>query len=240
MAASSCISAITRDNYREVLGPLLGEGGGQGFCVNLSVDTSSLEIMEFCREIGALYIDTVVEPWAGFYFDDRLGPEARSNYALRETRAGRPPPPARRGDCGLLLRRQSRHGVMVRQAGPGRPQARPRPRWRRAPRPPGLGRACRPPRHQGNPHCRARHPARPLSQAPRCVHQHLVGRGLHLRGPAAGRAWFRHPRKMDAGECEAPPERLRRGDLSDAAGGQHARPQLVSDTRSAIRLSGHP
>ena len=75
---------ITRDNYREVLGPLLTKGGGQGFCVNLSVDTSSLEIMEFCREIGALYIDTVVEPWAGFYFDDRLGPEARSNYALRE------------------------------------------------------------------------------------------------------------------------------------------------------------
>jgi len=75
---------ITRDNYREVLGPLLSAGRGQGFCVNLSVDTSSLEIMEFCREIGALYVDTVVEPWAGFYFDDRLGPEARSNYALRE------------------------------------------------------------------------------------------------------------------------------------------------------------
>src|SRR5690348_14541418 len=76
---------ITRDNYREVLGPLLTKGGGQGFCVNLSVDTSSVDIMEFCREIGALYIDTVVEPWAGFYFDKNLGPEKRSNYALRET-----------------------------------------------------------------------------------------------------------------------------------------------------------
>src|SRR6185312_424996 len=31
------------------------------------------------------YIDTVVEPWAGFYFDSKLGPEARTNYALRET-----------------------------------------------------------------------------------------------------------------------------------------------------------
>src|ERR1039458_8711004 len=41
--------------------------------------------MELCREIGALYIDTVVEPWPGFYFDSKLGPEARSNYALRET-----------------------------------------------------------------------------------------------------------------------------------------------------------
>src|SRR5471030_3354914 len=77
--------AITRDNYREVLVPLLTAGGGQGFCVNLSVDTSSVDIMSMCREIGALYIDTVVEPWTGFYFDSKLGPEARSNYALRET-----------------------------------------------------------------------------------------------------------------------------------------------------------
>ena len=77
--------AITKDNYREVLVPLLTAGGGQGFCVNLSVDTSSVDIMTMCREIGALYIDTVVEPWLGFYFDKSAGPEARSNYALRET-----------------------------------------------------------------------------------------------------------------------------------------------------------
>ena len=75
---------VTRQNYRKLLTPLLSAGGGQGFCVNLSVDTSSLDIMELCNEIGALYIDTVNEPWAGFYFDSRLGPEARSNYALRE------------------------------------------------------------------------------------------------------------------------------------------------------------
>ena len=76
---------ITRENYREVLTRYLTAGKGQGFCVNLSVDTSSLAIMEHCREIGALYIDTVVEPWPGFYFDRSIGPEARSNYALRET-----------------------------------------------------------------------------------------------------------------------------------------------------------
>ena len=81
--------AVTRQNYRKLLTPLLTEGGGQGFCVNLSVDTSSLDIMQLCDELGALYIDTVNEPWAGFYFDSKLGPEARSNYALRE----RPWPP---------------------------------------------------------------------------------------------------------------------------------------------------
>jgi homospermidine synthase len=76
---------VTRDNYRELLGRLLTAGNGQGFCVNLSVDTSSLDIMRFCREIGALYIDTVVEPWPGFYFDKSRGNESRTNYALRET-----------------------------------------------------------------------------------------------------------------------------------------------------------
>ncbi len=55
--------ALTKENYREVLTPLLTEGGGQGFCVNVSVDTSSRAIMELCRELGAFYIDTVAEPW---------------------------------------------------------------------------------------------------------------------------------------------------------------------------------
>src|SRR5688572_19449502 len=59
--------ALTRSTYREVLGRLFPEGEG-GFCVNLSVDVSSLDLMRFCRERGVLYIDTVVEPWAGFYF----------------------------------------------------------------------------------------------------------------------------------------------------------------------------
>jgi homospermidine synthase len=77
-------AALTRDNYREILTPLLTEGGGQGFCVNLSVDTSSVDIMELARELGALYIDTVNEPWAGFYFDQSKGPGARTNYVLRE------------------------------------------------------------------------------------------------------------------------------------------------------------
>jgi homospermidine synthase len=77
--------AVTRDNYRDLLAPLLTAGAGRGFCVNLSVDTSSLDIMRFCREIGALYIDTVVEPWPGFYFDKSAGSAARTNYALRKT-----------------------------------------------------------------------------------------------------------------------------------------------------------
>ena len=70
--------AVTKDNYQSLLGPLLTEGKGQGFCVNLSVDTSSLDLMRYCRELDVLYIDTVVEPWLGFYFDSSKGPESRS------------------------------------------------------------------------------------------------------------------------------------------------------------------
>lgn len=72
---------VTRENYRALLGGIFGEG--KGFCVNLSVDTGSLDLMKFCREIGVLYIDTVVEPWAGFYFDTEDNAR-RTNYALRQ------------------------------------------------------------------------------------------------------------------------------------------------------------
>ncbi|MGO8601370.1 saccharopine dehydrogenase NADP-binding domain-containing protein, partial [Rhizobium ruizarguesonis] len=54
-----------KDNYKELLKPLLTEGEGQGFCVNLSVDTSSLDIIKLCRKLDVPYIDTVVEPWLG-------------------------------------------------------------------------------------------------------------------------------------------------------------------------------
>ena len=77
--------AVTKKNYKKLLTPLLTNGGGQGFCVNLSVDTSSLELMKLCRKLGVLYVDTVVEPWLGFYFDDKADNASRTNYALRET-----------------------------------------------------------------------------------------------------------------------------------------------------------
>src|SRR3546814_12851699 len=41
--------------------------------------------MKLCRELGTLYIDTVVEPWLGFYFDVGADPAKRTNYALRES-----------------------------------------------------------------------------------------------------------------------------------------------------------
>ncbi len=76
---------VTKENYRDLLTPFVTAGEGQAFIVNLSVDTGSLDLMKFARELGALYIDTVVEPWLGFYFDKTMKTADRSNYALRET-----------------------------------------------------------------------------------------------------------------------------------------------------------
>jgi homospermidine synthase len=74
---------VTEANYADLLKPLLTQGGGQAFLVNLSVEVSSTAIMRLCREVGALYIDTVAEPWKGFYTDASLSASQRSNYALR-------------------------------------------------------------------------------------------------------------------------------------------------------------
>ncbi|HEX8828356.1 MAG TPA: saccharopine dehydrogenase C-terminal domain-containing protein [Xanthobacteraceae bacterium] len=76
--------ALTPENFRDVLTPLFTSGPGRGMMVNLSVDTSSVDLMDFCKDIDAFYIDTVVEPWPGLYFDAKRSISERSNYALRE------------------------------------------------------------------------------------------------------------------------------------------------------------
>jgi len=75
-------TALTRENYRAVLDSWLGRGD---FLLNVSVDVSSVALIELCREKGALYLDTCTEPWPGGYTDPSLSPAARSNYALRES-----------------------------------------------------------------------------------------------------------------------------------------------------------
>ena len=75
-------TALTRSNYRALLEPQLAEGD---FLLNVSVDVSSVALIELCQERGALYLDTCIEPWPGGYTDPSLPPSARSNYALRES-----------------------------------------------------------------------------------------------------------------------------------------------------------
>jgi len=73
-------SALTRENYRARLEPLLGAGD---FLLNLSVDVSSIALVRLARERGALYLDTCIEPWAGGYFDANASVAKRSNYSMR-------------------------------------------------------------------------------------------------------------------------------------------------------------
>jgi len=89
-------AALTRENYRRILEPLLGTGD---FLLNLSVDVSSVALIELARERGALYLDTCIEPWAGGYVDPKVAVETRSNYimrleALALRKAGNPGPTA--------------------------------------------------------------------------------------------------------------------------------------------------
>src|SRR5271168_2545048 len=73
-------TALTRENYRQILEPLLAAGD---FLLNLSVDVSSTALLQLARERGALYLDTCIEPWAGGYTDPQATVDSRSNYTMR-------------------------------------------------------------------------------------------------------------------------------------------------------------
>ncbi len=73
-------SAVTKDNYKELLSTVDSET----FVINLSVDVSSIDLVAYCQERGALYIDTCIEPWGGHYVDPSIEASSRTNYALRE------------------------------------------------------------------------------------------------------------------------------------------------------------
>ncbi len=66
---------------RRTLEPLLGRGD---FLLNVSVDVSSVALIRYCWERGAMYLDTCIEPWPGGYTDPTIPAERRTNYALRE------------------------------------------------------------------------------------------------------------------------------------------------------------
>lgn len=76
------IASIDPHNYIEIISPLLKKGS---VLLNLSVDISSVALIELCQQKQALYLDTSIEPWAGGYVDPNLCVSYRSNYALRES-----------------------------------------------------------------------------------------------------------------------------------------------------------
>jgi homospermidine synthase len=101
---------VTKENYKELLTPLLTAGGGKGFCVNLSVDTSSSTSWSCAANSGCFYIDTVAEPWAGFYFDTSKGPASAPTTC-----------------CARRCSRQAPRAIPA--ASPRSPAAAPIPAW---------------------------------------------------------------------------------------------------------------
>ncbi|MFA5997906.1 MAG: saccharopine dehydrogenase C-terminal domain-containing protein [Candidatus Paceibacterota bacterium] len=75
------VDPLVPENYEGIVGRHIGRGD---FLLNVSVDVSSATLIEYCQKNGILYLDTVVEPWVGYYTDPSLSVSQRSNYALRE------------------------------------------------------------------------------------------------------------------------------------------------------------
>jgi homospermidine synthase len=69
---------ITRQNYVEVLTPLLEAGD---FLLNLATSISSKDLIALAQSRGALYIDSCIDPWE--YSHSEKGIDT-SNYQLRE------------------------------------------------------------------------------------------------------------------------------------------------------------
>ena len=75
------LHAITPENYETLLRSFLAAGD---FLLNLSVDVSSQDLIKLSQDIGCLYLDTCIEPWAGGHVDSNKPTSERTNYALRE------------------------------------------------------------------------------------------------------------------------------------------------------------
>ena len=97
-----------------MLDPLLGRGD---FLLNVSVDVSSVALVKFCWEKGAMYLDTCIEPWPGGYTDPTIPRARRTNYALREEALALRTEQRARAHRRPHARRQPGPGVALREAG---------------------------------------------------------------------------------------------------------------------------
>nr|BAK01856.1 predicted protein [Hordeum vulgare subsp. vulgare] len=74
------IAGLTAENYEGILTPLLTP---DSFVVNVSVEVSTVALMQLCIRLNCFYLDTCTEPWGGTYDNPKLSASERSNYALR-------------------------------------------------------------------------------------------------------------------------------------------------------------
>lgn len=77
--------AVTEENYEEIIGSLLGDRNKLAYIINIANEVGSKELVEFAALNNALYIDTVVEPWPGLYFNTEISKSEQSNYHFRHS-----------------------------------------------------------------------------------------------------------------------------------------------------------
>jgi homospermidine synthase len=73
---------LTPSNHRRILNRQVKAGD---LVLNLSVNVSSLDLIRFCAEKNALYVDTSIEPWPGVYANPMLEMRHRTNFVIRES-----------------------------------------------------------------------------------------------------------------------------------------------------------
>ena len=219
--------------------------GAGDFLLNVSVDVSSVALIELCQQKGALYLDTCIEPWPGGYTDPNLPPSARSNYALRESALALAPPLSRAARPRSLT-----HGAnpglvshFVKQAlldlaGPTSPATRigagvpgSRGDWARLAQRLGIKAI-----HIAE---RDTQVARSPKQPGEFVNTWSIDGFVSEGSQPAELGWGTHERHFPA-DGAASRFRLRCGDLSAAPGRRDAGAQLDAARRPLSRLSDHP
>lgn len=71
---------LTPGNYRKILKNHIRRGD---LLLNVSVGVSSIDLIRYCAEVGALYVDTSIEPWPDVFDNPMLELEERTNYVIR-------------------------------------------------------------------------------------------------------------------------------------------------------------
>ena len=229
---------LTRENLRRTLDPLLGRGD---FLLNVSVDVSSVALIRYCWEKGAMYLDTCIEPWPGGYTDPTIPAAQRTNYALARGSAGaaRRQPARRHG--GAHARRQPGTGVAPGQAGAA--QHRQRHRRRRRASPPAARSGRELAQRLGVKVIHIAERDTQVSSIPKepneFVNTWSVDGFVSEGSQPAELGWGTHERNFPA-RRPALRFRLRRGHLPGAAGGGDAGAQLDAAQRPLSWLSDHP
>jgi homospermidine synthase len=74
------VAEIVRGNMDDVIGPHVGRGD---LLINVSMNVSSIDLIEWCHDNGVLYIDTSIEPWPNYYDNPDIPTDRRTTYHLR-------------------------------------------------------------------------------------------------------------------------------------------------------------